>query len=298
MRSRLVALVAICMLSACSAPPPSAYVGGAAAGMHENAGIDLGTNASGEECKQLPSGTANVADVFCGSWQLPAARIIAAPQTPGMAPMAIATSGSWRKALDLRFVCQTPSATAILGGEPAVLLQCTRRIGGWPQVGLVTAIGGRIYEADGIVPTLDAIERAIGVQSGRIGAATVALPQSAADSLLASQLAAHAFRAGDVGQYQRLMDLGARSNLAENFTAAETAYRAALALQQRVLGAKRPGYGQCADGSGAAAFRSGPFRRSRRVVPAGRGPRAARQRPGRTGAAAALPGAECAEPGS
>ena len=66
------------------------------------------------------------------------------------------------------------------------------------------------------------------------------LPPSAADALLASQLAARAFSAGDVGEYQRLMALGARANLAENFATAETAYRAALALQQKALGRDNP----------------------------------------------------------
>jgi CHAT domain-containing protein len=240
MRSWFAGLIAIGVLGGCTQPPPSDYVGGAAAGLHDNAGVSLGPNASGEDCKQLPSGTAGVADVYCGSWQQPAARIVALPQAPGATPMSIATAGSWRAGLDLRFVCQAPAATAILGGEPAVLLRCTRRVGGWPQVALVAAINGRIYAADGIVPTLGVIERSIGVQANLVSASTVALPQSTADSLLASQLAAHAFHAGDVGQYQRLMDLGARSNLAENFTAAETAYRAALALQQRVLGANDP----------------------------------------------------------
>ena len=36
------------------------------------------------------------------------------------------------------------------------------------------------------------------------------------------------------------MALGARANLAENFAAAETAYRAALALQQKALGRDDP----------------------------------------------------------
>ncbi|HEY1934837.1 MAG TPA: CHAT domain-containing tetratricopeptide repeat protein [Acetobacteraceae bacterium] len=240
MRLWFAALIAIAVMSGCTDPPPSAYVGDAAGGGSGSTGLALGSNASGEQCRQLPSGTPDVADIYCGSWEQPAARIVAMPQSAGATPMAVATAGGWRQTLDLRFVCQAPAATSILGTEQAAVLQCTRRIGGWPQVALVAAINGRIYAADGIVPTLGVMQRAIGVQSGRIGAATVALPPSAADALLASQLAAHAFRAGDVGEYQRLMDVGARANLAENFATAETAYRAALALQQRVLGPRAP----------------------------------------------------------
>ena len=93
--------------------------------------------------------------------------------------MSIATSGSWRETIDLRFVCDAPVDTSILGGDPAVVLQCRRRIGGWPQVAMVAAVSRRIYQADGIQPTLAVMERSIGVLSGRISATTVALPPSA-----------------------------------------------------------------------------------------------------------------------
>ena len=237
MHSWLAALAVLGLLAGCAQPPPSAYVGGAPTGTQ---GVSLGTNASGETCNQLPGDSPDSVAVYCGTWQQPAARIRADAASGAATPMSIATSGAWRETIDLRFDCNPPTATSILGGEPAVMLQCRRRIGGWPQVALVTAVGGHLYEADGIPPTLAVIERSIGVQSGRISAATVALPPSAADSLLALQLAARAFKAGDVGEYQRLMALGARANLAENFAAAETAYRGAFALQQRLLGRDDP----------------------------------------------------------
>ena len=52
-------------------------------------------------------------------------------------------------------------------------MQCRRRIGGWPQVALVAAVDGRLYQADGILPTLAVIERSIGVLSGRVSASSV-----------------------------------------------------------------------------------------------------------------------------
>jgi CHAT domain-containing protein len=153
---------------------------------------------------------------------------------------ALATTGPWREALDLRYACNAPVPTTILGSEPALVMQCTRRVGGWPQIALAAAIGGKAYLADGILPTLPVMERAIGVQSGRVTANVASLQRSAVDALLARQLAAHAFSASDVGGYEKLMALGARNNLAENFAAAETAYRAALALQQKALGKANP----------------------------------------------------------
>src|SRR5271166_2984470 len=238
MRSWLAPLAVLSSLAGCAQPQPSAFVGGGAAQSTE--GVSLGTNASGESCNQLPGNAPDTVAVFCGTWQQPAATIRTERASGGATPMSVATSGRWRDTIDLRFACDAPVAASILGDAQAAVLQCRRRIGGWPQVALVAAVGGRLYEADGILPTLAVMKRSIGVLSGRTAAATVALPPSAADALLASQLAAHAFSAGDVGEYQRLMALGARSNLAENFATAETAYRAAFALQQKALGRDHP----------------------------------------------------------
>jgi CHAT domain-containing protein len=207
-------------------------------GKQATEGVSLGKNASGESCNQLPGGAPNSVAIFCGTWQQPAAQIQA--DGPMATPMSIATSGPWRQTIDLRFACDAPVATSILGDAPAAVLQCRRRIGGWPQVALVALVGNRLYEGDGILPTLAVMERSIGVLSGEVTAEAVSLPPSAADALIASQLAAHAFKAGDVGEYQRLMTLGARANLAENFATAETAYRAAFVLQQKALGRDNP----------------------------------------------------------
>ena len=239
MRSLLIAGAVACLLAGCAQPPPGAYVGGASVSAEGARGVALGNDTSGESCTQLPSDVADAVDVYCGTWQLPAARIRLAPAASA-SPAALASSGAWRDALDLRYVCAPPVGTSILGGEPAELLQCTRRIGGWPQLGIVAAVGGRVYLADGIPTALPVMERSIGVLSGREAAGTATLPPSAVDALLATQLAARAFSAGDVGEYERLMALGARANLAENFATAETAYRAALALQQKAVGRANP----------------------------------------------------------
>ena len=240
MRSLFVVLTTISLLAACSEPPPSAYVGGVRSAALGNEGVSLGKNASGETCNQIPSGDKGAVDVFCGAWLQPAARIRIGEPRGGASLASIATASTWREAIDLRFACGAPADTTILGGDPTVVLRCTRRIGGWPQVALVAEVNGRVYQADGIMPTLPVIERSIAVLSGRTGSSTAVLPQSAADAMLAGQLAARAFSADDIGEYQKLMALGARANLAENFATAETAYRAALVLQQRVLGRDHP----------------------------------------------------------
>ena len=59
------------------------------------------------------------------------------------------------------------------------------------------------------------------------------------------------------------MAAGTRANLADNPAAAEAAFRAALALQQKALGANNPNTATHADDAGAATLRRRPLRRGR-----------------------------------
>jgi CHAT domain-containing protein len=228
-------LLSALMLASCAGPPAGDYVGGSAA--PAGAGVALGANASGEACTQQVQG--NGADIFCGSWQQPSAQVRRAPTNDALA--ALATDSPWRSALDRRYTCAAPTPTSILGDVPALVLSCTRRVGGWPQVAMVASVGGTAYLADGILPNVAVLGRAIGVLSGRISAPDApSLPPGRADSLLAARLAAQSFGAGDVGQYEQLMLAGTRANLAEGYVAAEQAFRAAAALQQKALGERDP----------------------------------------------------------
>ena len=221
-------------LSACAGPPSSAYVGGAPAAA-DGAGLGLGADAAGERCT-LQSGA-----VFCGTWQKPSGSVRVAGSGGAADLQAIATASPWRSALDQRFNCAAPVRTTILGGQPAIEMSCTRRIGGWPQVALASAVGGRTYVADGILPTEPVLERAIGVLSGTVAAsAAPSLPAGQAEGLLAARLAAQPFGANDIARFQDLMLAGLRANLDESYVPAEQAYRAALAIQRRTLGASDP----------------------------------------------------------
>ena len=173
MRVAVLQIAVLGLLAGCAQPQPSDYVGGAAVQGIE--GINLGKNTSGESCSQLPGDAPNTVAVFCGTWQQPAARIRADGAPAEATPMSVATSGAWRDTINLRFACDTPVATSILGDAQAAVLQCRRRIGGWPQVALVAAVDGRLYQADGILPTLAVMERSIGVLSGRVTATAAVL---------------------------------------------------------------------------------------------------------------------------
>jgi hypothetical protein len=178
MRALHIARALACLLAGCTSPPSASYIGGSAASAGTAKGVALGNATSGESCLQLPSDVADAIDVYCGTWQSPAARIRFQLATTAT-PEALATGGAWREALDLRYACAPPVGSNILDGTQAELRRCTRRIGGWPRLGLVASVGDRVYLADGILPTLPGMERAIAVLSGRVAAGTAALPPSA-----------------------------------------------------------------------------------------------------------------------
>ncbi len=239
MRLPLVPLVLLTVLAGCAQPPASAYVAGTSLPGGHVGGLPLGHNTANEACTLLRNG--GNGSVYCGTWQQPSARVSSAGRVSPAALPALAAGGSWRSALESRYRCQSPQATTILNGSPAELLQCTQRVGGWPHVALVASIGGQGWYADGVLPALPAMERAMGVMAGRISpSAASAAVTSGADELLASRLAAQAFSSGDVGQYDQLMTVAAEANAAENFAGAEAAYRAALALQRKALGQHNP----------------------------------------------------------
>ena len=233
---RLLPLLLLAAFAGCARPPASAYVAGVAGKAPAAAGI--GRNAVGETCTIQDTGQ-GAADIYCGTWQQPSARVRAGAAATADDLATIAAASPWRAGLDIRYACEKPTATTILDNRPAVLLACTQRRGGWPHAALVAFIDGRVWYADGVLPAATVMERAIGVRAGLLRADAVPA-DSAADALLAQRLAAQSVSSGDIGQFDALMAAGTRANLAGNPTAAEAAFRAALALQQKALGRDNP----------------------------------------------------------
>ncbi len=233
--------VAILLLgfAGCARPPATAYDNSTGQGP-ATAALAVGQNTAGEACTSQPA--AGGADVYCGKWDQPSAHVQNGGSAAGASLAALATSSAWRASLEGGYSCGAPVAGVILDNVPAEILSCTQRFGGWPHVALVAGIGGNIYYGDGVLPALPALQRAIGVASGRIPAADASTAAVAgSDQLLAQRLAAQAFSSGDIGHYDTLMDLGSKANQAEDFPAAVIAYRAALSLQQKKLGPDDPG---------------------------------------------------------
>lgn len=238
---RTPAFLLLALLAACSGPPPEAFVTSAGA---SGAGEPVGEDARGEACFAQPGRPISAdlpalrtREAFCGGWSQPAARIAELRGDSSAATLdRIATAGAWRESLDQRVSCAAPQAVTIAGGAPARLLACTRRQGGWPHVALVIAGSTGPVVADGVSTAMPVIER---MASGQAGG-TARGARSAALEVAVHRLSAEAFGAADVGQYEALMRLGEQLNQVENFAAAEDAYRAALALQERLIGEATP----------------------------------------------------------
>lgn len=194
-----------------------------------------GQTTGGEECAWRQAGPNY--EIICGAWRDPSARVAVGPPVSGSAALMQAVSaGSWREELNGRAVCEAPQPTRILGDVEAVAMQCRRRNGGVPHLALAASVGGHTWFADGVAPSLPAMEATISALSGR-GAAAGGSTDRTALLALASR---GNFGTGDIQRYQNLMRVGAHNNIEENYVAAEDAFRDALALHQRLFGADNP----------------------------------------------------------
>lgn len=235
---RPVLLALLLAAAGCTRPPESAYVSAAST---TGPGDPAGKDAKGEDCIAQPGAAlpadlpvALTRDVYCGGWSQPAARVLQLRGATSAAQLdALAQGGLWRTWLDQRVTCAAPQATTLAGGVQARLLACTRRNGGWPHVALVAAGPDGPVVADGVATATPVMER---LAAGLAATAGAGQARSAALEIAVRRMAAEAFSANDVGRYEELMNVGRELNQAENFAAAEDAYRAALALQERVLG--------------------------------------------------------------
>jgi hypothetical protein len=242
----LTAVLLAPLAAGCEGPPPEVYAASAGSKVSASA-VPIGTNEAGEPCRyQLTSGSVSgvasrrEATLYCGDWEQPSGRIAEIAQGSDPAQLtALATSGPWRSYIEQRFACGAPAPTRLTDGAPAVLMQCTRRAGGWPHVALIASVGGHIFAADAVRPALPAVEATLGALTGQTSPATVA-SGSGARRLIAQRTGGSAFGSGDEGRYFQQTRLGDAYNNIDDPANAERAYREALAIQQKVLGADNP----------------------------------------------------------
>jgi CHAT domain-containing protein len=235
---------AVLLLSGCDSLPPDALAS-ATAGSLKVVAKPVGQNSVGEACayqsgnpNEVGASATAAYEVRCGTWVQPSGKLF---QIGGRAADAaqFATEGAWRAYLNRQVGCQPPTATRILDDVPAVVMSCTRHNGGWPHMALVASIDGKYYAMDGVPSAEPALEATLAAVTGRH------MPPSntrqSSREALAALLGSQAFGSGDLDRYFALMRLGSEQNAIDNYVGAEDAFRDALAVQQRVLGAENPG---------------------------------------------------------
>ena len=233
--------------SGCESPPPSAYVSGSQPAAAVEV-VAVGNNQVGEPCHYQPVsggdfgiGAKRAVTLYCGYWRQPSGRIFVLGDAEAVRLDGLATSGPWRTYINPRFACGAPTATRILEGTPAVLMQCTRRNGGWPHLAIATAMGGQVFVADAVPSALPALEAALGTLGGRPVAGGIGARPSEAARLIASRSAGAPFGSGDLQRFYDLAGAGDAYNNIDDPANAEASFREALAIQQRILGRDNPG---------------------------------------------------------
>ena len=265
-RISFAALLLAVLASGCESPPPDAFVntagqaGGAAA-------VPVGRQRS---WRALPlSGRVRAAEavIYCGDWEQPSGRVAELNSAAGPAQLgAIAASGVWRTTIDQRFACGAPVQTSILAGSPAVLMECTRRVGGWPHLALASVVEGRVFVSDAVRPALPALERTIAALAGRSLPADAAPAASEARRLIAQRSGGAPFGSGDLARFFEQLRLGDAYNNIGDPVNAERAYREALAIQQRILGPNDPGLALTMMKLGAQFAHQGNRREAERLL--------------------------------
>ncbi len=128
--------------------------------------------------------------------------------------------------------CEEPQWT---GDGRTALRICTLKSNGWPRIVLGQQADGRLYRAEGTPSVLPALQAAIAADSHESPAGGDALV-----AMIKAKLSDDAIKSSsaDYATYQKSIESARLSGAADNYAAAETNYRAALAIEERLFGSQ------------------------------------------------------------
>ena len=177
-------------------------------------------------------------EIYCGRWEHASGSIFkVSDDSSEKTIQSWVKTGWWSKWLSHHAYCDQSNSNNILLDQPALILTCRLRNGGWPYLALITKVEGSFYLADGIPAIEQVLEQGIGVFSG--------LRQSSSESTnivtskyqrISQFSSKDIYSAGHIRSYYRLMKSGQFYNTVKDFKTAADRYREALALQDRALG--------------------------------------------------------------
>jgi len=222
--------------------------------------VQLGQNTLGEDCRLISISDAKGVhryNLMCGTWEEPSGVVVAmalSTQLPDeqearrSALDGLQVSANISLGLANDIICNDRSWTPAPSGGEALLSSCALRSGGWPNVAIASATGGKLYTVRGIPAVADLLLRAPALlESGGGAKASDTWRQTELGAIqrLEASLGADAlkFGQGDLGAYGKFVELARMNNGVENYVAAEAAYRKALDIQTRALGSTAPALG-------------------------------------------------------
>jgi CHAT domain-containing protein len=259
-RSSISRVGALLMAAAAAACTGGGNSGGGMAGISPSAGSGdgtLGQNLAGEPCHDAPrSGAAALPgepaplNIFCGTDQEPVGSLWAAP----LSASSQTGDSDQRHVTIVRAASETPGGRRLTermgcdsgdwtGGSIDMRVStCTLRAQSWPQIVLLASVGGILYQAEGLPSLLPVLTTAIAQRSGTpITPADTAAARTIVEARLKS--GSEQMRSADLASFTDLVRLGRFYNSTQNFAGAENAFRRALDIETRVLGANAEGTG-------------------------------------------------------
>jgi CHAT domain-containing protein len=191
---------------------------------------DLGKNLAGESCRSSAALTPDQPTaIACGGSDAAVGQIsyVPAPQDQAAARTALA---QYVQSQSQDIDCGETQWT----GASALRI-CTLKSNGWPHIVIGVNAGGKLYRAEGAPSSLPALQAAIAqdshatLASGDTSAALAALNAKFPASVL------HA-PASDYAAYEQSIEAARLAGAADNYAEAESNYRAALGLEERLFG--------------------------------------------------------------
>jgi len=197
-------------------------------------GADLGKNLAGETCKSSGAISAGApATITCGSSTEPAGQTSVFPlgkSTP-------ADPAQRRSYLEVLLTLPSSDATCATPewfGHQALRI-CTLKSNSWPRVLIGQESAGNFYRGQGIPSLLPALQRSLAVD-GHI--AISAVDSAAALSAMQAKLPNNIAQASGTsyGDYKKSIEAARLAGAADNYASAESHYRDALAVEQKLFG--------------------------------------------------------------